>query len=218
VAFDYPVALDLAGRRCVVLGGGPVAAERIAGLLASDAHVAVVSEAPSEEILDHGDARRVELTVRTPSPDDLDGAFLAVHTREEGTPDDVAALWDRAEERGVLFAALDDVEHCHFGAMSTIRRGDLRITVSTAGRAPALSKRIRRDLERVYDEAYGRLVEALHEAREQALPRDVPFPEWAARWEAALDDLEGLLAEVRAGRHDGVVATVRRTVRPGEDV
>lgn len=217
MAFDYPVNLALTGRRCVVVGGGPIAAERVDGLLASGADVAVVSPSPASSLRRHADAGDVDLHEREVAVDDLDGAFLAIHTREDGSPEEVAAevdaLWERAVADGVLFAALDDVPHCMFGAASTIRRGDLRITVSTAGRAPALSKRIRRDLEEVYDDAYGELVDALHRAREAALPREVSFAEWAGRWEEALADLDALLDLVRDGRADAVTEQVARTVR-----
>lgn len=220
MAFDYPVNLDLTGRPCIVVGGGPVAAERVEGLLASGAAVTVVSPSPVSDLRERHVAGEVDLHERRVAVDDLDGAFLAIHTREDGEGGELAAevdaLWERAVADGVLFAALDDVPHCMFGAASTVRRGDLRITVSTAGKAPALSKRIRRDLEEVYDDAYGGLVDALHRAREAALPRQVPFAEWAGRWEEALADLDGLLALVRDGRAEVVTERVARTVR-GEE-
>ncbi|MBW3621406.1 MAG: siroheme synthase [Actinobacteria bacterium] len=218
MAFDYPVNLDLTGRRCVVVGGGPLGTERATGLVASAADVVVVARTPSDELRALADAGAIDLRERRAELDDLAGAFLAIHTREDGTPDEIAGevswLWAHAAEHGVLFAALDDVPHCMFGAASIVRRGDLRITVSTAGKAPALSKRLRRALEEEYDEAYGDLVAALETARAEALPRDIPFAEWAARWEAALEDLEGLVALVRAGDTDEVVRRVLAVVRP----
>jgi precorrin-2 dehydrogenase/sirohydrochlorin ferrochelatase len=217
VGFDYPVNLDLADRRCVVVGGGPLATERVTGLIASDAAVVVVTPSPSDELRAAAGAGEVVLHERAAQSTDLAGAFLAIHTREDSDADaleaEVAELWEVAKREGVLFAALDDVPHCMFGAASIVRRGDLRITVSTAGEAPALSKRIRKDLEVEYDDAYGGLVEALHLAREQALPREVPFAEWAGRWEQALADLDGLLELVRAGETDEVVRRVVATVR-----
>lgn len=206
MAFDYPVNLDLGGRRCVVFGGGPLAVDRVEGLTASAAEVLVVTPDPSEALI--GSAVAVER--RTAAPADLDGAFLAIATREDDAP--IGELWAAANERGVLFAALDDVAHCHFGAASIVRRGDLRITVSTAGRAPALSKRLRRELETTIDDAYADLVEVLHRARQRLLPREVPFPTWAAAWEEAVRDLDGLLELVRAGRTGEAEERVTRTV------
>lgn len=207
MAFDYPVNLNLAGRRCIVFGGGPLAAERVEGLLASGAQVEVVTAEPSEELVATG----APVLRRTGGAADLEDAFLAVATREDDAP--VAELWDAAEERGVLFAALDDVAHCHFGAASIVRRGDLRITISTAGKAPALSKRLRERLETDIDEAHGELVEVMHRARERLLPREVPFSTWADAWGGALEDLDGLLELLRDGKvaeaEDRLVASVR---------
>lgn len=207
MAFDYPVNLDLTGRRCLVFGGGPLAVDRVRGLLASAAAVEVVTPEPSEEL----EALGPTVTRRVGAPDDLDGAFLAVATREDDAP--IEALWEAANERGVLFAALDDVPHCHFGAASIVRRGDLRVTISTAGRAPALSKRLRQRLEEEIDEAHGELVDVLHRARERLLPREVPFETWAAAWGAALEDLDVLLELVRAGRADEAVERVMTSVQ-----
>lgn len=208
MAFDYPVNLDLAGRRCVVFGGGPLAEDRVEGLLTSTASVEIVTPAPSSELVALG----APITRRTGTASDLDGAFLAIVTREDDAP--VGALWEAANERGVLFSALDDVAHCHFGAASIVRRGDLRLTISTAGKAPALSKRLRQRLEGEFDGAYGELVEVLHRARERLLPREVPFEVWAAAWGDALVDLDDLLFLVRSGRgaeaEDRVIEAVRQ--------
>jgi precorrin-2 dehydrogenase / sirohydrochlorin ferrochelatase len=216
LSFDYPVNLDLAGRRAVVVGGGTIALERTEGLLASGALVTVVTSEPSPGLRGLVDAGAIVLHERPADEGDLDGAFLAIHTREDATDTsaEVTALWEHAAERGVLFAALDDIPHCMFGAASTIRRGDLRVTISTAGRAPALSKRLRRELETTIDDAHGELVDALHAARERVLPRDVDFATWAGRWEEALDDLDGLLELVRAGRGEEVADRVAAAVRP----
>ena len=207
MAFDYIVSLDLGGRRCVVLGDGPLAAERVEGLLRSGADVTVVTPEPGEGVVVDG----VTHVARLGEPADLDGAFLAIATREDGV--DVPALWAAAEERGVLFAALDDIPHCHFGAVSQINRGDLTVTLSTAGRAPALSKRLRQQLEELVTPAHGRLVDLLHAAREELLPRTVPFAEWSARWGAALADLDQLVAWTAAGEDDRVVRHVQERVR-----
>lgn len=207
MAFDYPVNLDLEGRRCLVFGSGPLAVDRVEGLLASAAEVEVVTPEPSDELVRLG----APVTRRTGTPDDLEGAFLAIATREDDAP--VGALWEAANERGVLFAALDDVPHCHFGAASIVRRGDLRLTISTAGKAPALSKRLRQRFESEIDAAHGELVEVLHRARERLLPREVPFGVWASAWGAVLEDLDGLLELVRAGRSEEAEERVVTGVR-----
>ncbi|MDX1657239.1 MAG: NAD(P)-dependent oxidoreductase [Nitriliruptorales bacterium] len=208
MAFEYPVNLDLAGRAVVVFGGGPLARERIARLLEVGAEVTVVT--PD----DPGVGNRVDHHARLGTPADLDGVFLAIATGEDDAPID--ELFAAAERAGVVFASVDDVEHSHFGAASTIRRGDLQLTISTAGKAPALSKRLRIELEDRFDDAYGELVEVLHGARQRLLPRTVPFADWAAAWGAALADLDGLLELIRDGQagvaEERVVSIVRESL------
>ncbi len=211
MAFDYPVNLDLAGRRAVVFGGGGLAVSRVEGLLESGAEVLVVTPSPSEAMRATG----VTIEERAGAPDDLDGAFIAIATGEDAT--ELTPLWEEANRRGVLFASLDDIPRSHFGAASIVKRGDLRITISTAGKAPALSKRLRKRLEGEFDDAYGELVEALHRARQRLLPRTVPFDAWAGGWRDAVADLDRLLDLVRDGRSDEaeqlVVDTVEQRIR-----
>ena len=200
MAFDYPVNLDLGGRRCVLAGSGPLAQERLEGLLASRAEVTLVTPAPSDELRAAAAAHDVALHERELVEADLDDAFLAILTREDDH--DVAALYAAAEARGVLFAALDDVPHCMFGAMSQLRRGDLRVTISSAGRAPALAKRLRQRLEDELEEELAELVEVVDEAKRRHGPRSVPFDVWAGRWACAMQDLDGLLGLLADGRRE----------------
>jgi siroheme synthase-like protein len=113
----------------------------------------------------------------------------------------------------VLTTVRDENEHCHYAQPALVKRGDLRIAVATAGRAPALAKRLRAWLEDRLGPELGDLVEVLHEAREMALPRQASFEEWAARWERALEDVDGLAALVRSGRRDEARARVYEAIR-----
>ncbi len=88
---------------------------------------------------------------------------------------------------------------------SVLRRGELTVAVSTGGRAPALAKRLRHRLEEEIPPEYAALVDLLADARTEALanrPRD--FATWARRWQAALADLDHLLALMADGRRDEV--------------
>ena len=182
-AFAFPVSLDVTGRRCVVAGGGPLAAEKADALRDAGANV-------------------VELPSGGFAADELDGAFLLIISGEDDT--DSAAAFAEAERRGVLVNALDDIPHCHFAFPSLIRRGELKLAISSSGRAPALSRRLRIDLEEHLPEALGTLVEVCAEARRDALPRRVSFEVWAGAWREALADLDDLLARCERGQADEV--------------
>ena len=198
--FAYPVSLDVEGRVCRVVGGGALAEEKARGLIEAGARVEVV--APTFiPALDQLEARgELKLVRHEPTTEDLEGAFLVFAA--PGDPDLNARLFEAAERRGVLFNAVDDIDHCHFAAPSLVRRGDVAVAISTGGRAPALSKRLRLRLERQLEPELGQLAALLGEAREEALwvRRTVDFQTWAARWQKVLD--RDLISLIRHGRVD----------------
>ncbi len=179
MTFSFPISLDVSGRRCVVIGGGPQAAERAAALVEAGADVLEVT----------ANGYRGEL---------LDGALVAIVTGEDET--DPATVFTDGEARGVLVNTMDDVAHCHFAFPAIVQRGDLRIAISTAGKAPALARQLRIQLEEELPPALATLVDVLSEAREAALPRSIAFADWTARWRRVLADLDILLAQCEDGR------------------
>jgi precorrin-2 dehydrogenase / sirohydrochlorin ferrochelatase len=189
--FAFPVSLDVDGRRCVVAGAGPMAREKADALRAAGAEVVEVAAGGFDASL-------------------LDGAFLLIVSGEDDT--DSAAAFAAAEARGVLVNVLDDIPHCHFAFPSIVERGSLKLAISTAGKAPALSRRIRLALEDDLPESLGPLVDAYAAAREALLPRTVGFDVWAGAWRDALEDLDGLLERCAAGEQDQVSETIRATV------
>lgn len=206
MSFALTVNLDVTGRRAVVIGGGYEAVDRARALTAAGAVVRVITPDPDPALTTLAAEGAVTLSHRCYRRGDLAGAFVAYVTREDATP--VDETWAEANERGVLLSTLDDVPHCHFSTPSMVRRGDLGVAIATRGRAPALAKRLRRDLEATYGPELGELVEVLDEAKQACLPRQVPFAEWSARWAIALADLHGLLTDVA----DGPATAVRDRV------
>jgi uroporphyrin-III C-methyltransferase/precorrin-2 dehydrogenase/sirohydrochlorin ferrochelatase len=204
-AFKYPVTLSLEGRSCVVIGGGHETEQKVRGLLEGEAEVRVFEERPSGGLEQLREAGEIELVERPYAYGDLAGAFLAISASGDARTNELA--FREANERGVLFNAVDATEHCHFAAPAVVRRGDFSLTISTAGKAPALAKRVRIDLSEQFGDEYGELVTALGEARAASLPRTVDFETWAGRWKRALD--EDLVRLAKRGRIDEVKELVQ---------
>jgi precorrin-2 dehydrogenase / sirohydrochlorin ferrochelatase len=201
--FRFPVALELSGRRGLVVGGGAEAERKARALLEAEASVTVVAAEVTPGLSDL--ARRGDLThIRRPyRAGDLEGAFLAIAATDDRAV--VAAVFAEAEERRVLCNAVDDIAHCHFAVPSVVRRGELLLAISTGGRAPALAKRLRRRLTAELGWEYAALVDVLGEVRAATLPhRPANFATWARRWANALDEEDELLALVGAGQVDEV--------------
>lgn len=200
-AFGYPVCLELAGRRCVVVGGGVVAEHKVRGLLAGAAgEIVVVAAAVTPGLEELAASGAVSILRRAYAKGDLAGAFLAVAATDD--PGTNATVYEEGERGGVLVNSVDDVEHCHFAVPSIVRQGALSVAISTGGKAPALSKKLCRELTTRFTPEYGDLVELVGEVRAAARAERarIDFATWAARWEDALDD--EVVALVRGGRTD----------------
>jgi siroheme synthase-like protein len=184
VAF-YPVFLDLAGRRCVVLGGGELAGEKVGGLLTAGAEVTVIAEEVTSGISELAAAGRISHRCRGYASGDLEGARLAIVCAQP--PAVASAVWEEGRRLGVLVNTVDDVAHCEFIAPSVVRRGDLQIAISTGGRAPALAVRLRQKLERELGEEHARFLEMAGAVRGALAERRPDFAERRELWYRLVD-------------------------------
>jgi precorrin-2 dehydrogenase/sirohydrochlorin ferrochelatase len=161
----YPINLNIAGRKCLVVGGGPVAARKVLSLLECGARVRVVSPVVNKLIADAAAEGRIEWLQRRYSGSDLEGMFLVfAATSNSDTQDRIGADSRRA---GVLLNCVDDPEKCDFQVPAKIRRGKLLIAISTGGGSPALAARIKGHLQKEYGPEYGLLVDLMAAVREQ---------------------------------------------------
>lgn len=164
----FPVFLKLAGRRVLLVGGGPVAAAKLRGLLAAGAHVTVVAPRIRPEV----EAAEVTLLPRAFQPSDVDGAWLVVAAATPAVNREVAAA---AEERHVFVNAVDDPGAASAYTGGVFRRDGVTIAVSTEGRAPALAGLLREALEAVIPEDLATWVEEARRLRERQKAEGVPL-------------------------------------------
>lgn len=183
----YPVTLVLEGRRCLVVGGGEVAARKVEGLAACGARVHVVAPSVSDSVRAVAGVTWEERSYR---PDDFDEAWLAVAATDD--PEVNRAVFEEGEARRVWVNGADDPQNCSFMLPSVVRRGPLTVTVSTSGRSPAFSAWFRRQLEQQIGPEYEVLVDLLASERE-SLKADGRSTE-GLDWQKALDsDMLGLI-------------------------
>ncbi|HEX6506406.1 MAG TPA: bifunctional precorrin-2 dehydrogenase/sirohydrochlorin ferrochelatase [Chloroflexota bacterium] len=179
----YPIALDLQGRRCLVVGGGDLATEKVEGLLVAGATIAVVSPEVTATIAYLAEAGEITLYRRVYDAGDLDGVYLAYGATEDRAEN--ARVAADARQAGVLVNAVDDIPNCDFFAVSIVRRGDLQIAISTNGRSPAFARWMREYLDAWLPKQLGGLLDALAEVRGEIKARG-PVPPYK-RWKAAID-------------------------------
>lgn len=189
--FAFPLALEITGRRCVVIGGGATAAAKVAALLEAGAAVTVIAAEPDAGLVELSRRGEIELVVRGYRRGDLAGALLVFATGGDHALN--AAVFAEAEAEGVLCNAHQDSAHCHFASPTVTRRGDLVVAVSTGGRAPTLAGYVRDALAADLPDEFGALIDLVAEVRAEGIaPADTA--ERGRLWRAALDcDVLGLL-------------------------
>lgn len=128
-----PLHLALRGRRVVVVGGGPVAARKVASCLDAGADVLVVAPYACEEIVDDVTADRVTWRCGEYSAADLDGAWLVFAVTGESSVD--VAIAADAEARRMFCVRADDAALGSARSAAVIRRDDMLVSVGSAGSA-----------------------------------------------------------------------------------
>lgn len=160
----YIACIKLTGRRCVVVGGGPVGLEKVEGLLACDARVTLIAPEAVRALRDFAGEESITWLRRDyEGPQDLEGAFVAIAATDD--TDINVRVYEDAEARAMLVNVVDVPPLCNFILPAILRTGPLAIAISTAGASPALAKRIRTEISERFGDAYARLAEILNDYR-----------------------------------------------------
>src|SRR5580704_15502339 len=159
----FPLFLKLAGRRCLIVGAGKIAEEKIEGLLDTGAEIRVVAPEATPRVRALAAEKRIRWQRRRFKTQDLQGAFLVVATTS--SPALHEKIYREARRRGVLCNVVDDPSHCDFYYGAVVRRGDLQIAISTGGHSPALAQRLRKKIEREIGAEYEQWLAQLGVAR-----------------------------------------------------
>ncbi len=160
----YPIYLNVKGKKCVIIGGGKVAYRKACSLREAGADTVVVSPEFCSEIADDGG---FDLVKESYDERFLDGALLAIASTDNESINQKVAL--DAGKRDIIVNVVDYPELCSFIVPSTISRGDLCLSISTGGASPAVSKRIREELEGMFGVEYEGYLILLNKMRDVAM-------------------------------------------------
>ncbi|WP_116951438.1 uroporphyrinogen-III C-methyltransferase [Jiangella endophytica] len=136
----YPLQLDVAGKRVVVVGGGPVADRRVQPLVAAGAEVHLVAPFLCEPLAELVAAGRLTWSPRDYTGGDLDGAWLVHTATGEPAVDDAVATAADAQRTWCVRA--DDAARSAAWTPAVARVGDVLVAV-TAGGDPRRAVRLR---------------------------------------------------------------------------
>jgi precorrin-2 dehydrogenase/sirohydrochlorin ferrochelatase len=167
----FPAFLKLTGRRCLVIGAGPVAQKKIEGLVRAGAMVLVVAPQATDSVRAWARAKKIRWEPRRFRAADFGGVFLVVASTS--SPALHEKIYRQARRRGVLCNVVDDPAHCDFYYGAVVRRGDLQIAISTGGHSPALAQRLRKKIEREIGAEYEHWLEQLGVARKRLFAKSL---------------------------------------------
>ncbi len=160
----YPAFLNLRGKKAVVVGGGRVAERKILALLRAGADVTVVSPDITNKLEKEKTNRNLRHIGRRYRKGDLDNAFLAI-----AATDSVITNERVSRDAPCLVNVVDTPKLCNFFVPSTVNRGHLTIAISTGGVSPALSKSIRKEIEKEFGSEITRYLTVVRKIRAEAI-------------------------------------------------
>ena len=205
---DYPINLRIAGKKCIVVGGGAVACRKVKSLLAAGADVTVFSPALTPELAEMVKKKQFNYVARPYQKGDLSGFFLVICATDDPSVNEAVA--EEAEEAGILANVVDVPELGNFSVPAQVKRGDLLLTVSTGGKSPAMAKKLRQELAKQYGEEYGEYLDMLDKIRRELKQRLATSKQRELFWRETID--ENVLALLRQGRIEEAEAVICHAV------
>ena len=213
----YIVCMLLTGRPCLVVGGGPVALDKVEGLLHCDADVTVVAPEGVAEIRLLSDQGRITWLERMYESADVDDRRLVVAATSD--PELDRRVHSDAEERGVFVNVADVPELCTFILPAIVRTDPIAIAISTAGASPALAQRMKREVADHFGAEYARLAVLLDEVRDWAKETLPTYGDRKEFFDGIVNGTPDPIELLRAGDEDAVHSIIsgaqKRAARAG---
>jgi len=193
----YPVFLDLKGKKCVVVGGGSVAERKVGTLLEYQASVTVISPKLNQGLEQLAERNAIQPIRRQYRSSDLKDAFLIIAATDSAAVN--AAVAGQGTQQRALVNVVDAPKDSSFIVPSVVRRGDITIAIGTAGKSPALARKIRTNLEAVIPQEYASVAAIVSEVRQELARRRISVD--GDTWQRCLD-IDLLLEMVKKGQLD----------------
>jgi len=192
----YPVYLNLTGKRCVVIGGGPIAEDKVAKLQDAHAEIILISPTITPTLQAWAYAGNFEWHQREYQPDDLDGAFLGIASTNNREVNQ--EIFQEAERLAILINVVDDPDQCTFIAPAIVQRGQVTLAISTGGASPALARKLRESLTKDPALEWADLAGVLAAARKEVKERGLTID--SQRWQCCITN--DLLELTQSGQEE----------------
>jgi len=161
----FPVNLNIYKKVCTVIGGGKVAERKIFHILPYEPIIKVISLEFTPKILEL--SNYIKIIKSSYDKKYLVGSFLVFICTDNKELN--LKIYNHAKELNVLVNIVTHPDLCDFSIPSVVKRGDLQIAISTNGKSPALTKIIRKEIQKQYGEEYEQMLIIMEKIRKKQL-------------------------------------------------
>jgi len=210
-----PIALNLKDAPCLVVGGGEIGARKVRSLLECGAHVKVVSPQLCDALeamradIEYSIEHSFEYSKRVFECRDCEKMRLVFAcTNSRAVNEEIARA---AHFFNALCNVADESSESDFTNMAVVRRGEITVAISTSGGSPALSKRLKTEIENAVGDEYAQLLQLMSEARATMNRSETKQSARAAMWNRVLES--EVLELLRRGENEAAQNRVREILR-----
>lgn len=161
----YSALLNLDGKKVTVVGGGQIAFRKVSSFVEEGCEVYVIAPHFIEDFKTLG--HTINKVYKYYEEGDCAGSFIVVASTDDYEVNQ--QIGEFCKRGSILCNVVDNKPLSSFIVPSTLKRGDLTISISTGGASPSLAAKIRRELEEKYDDTYGAYIARLGRIRDKVL-------------------------------------------------
>ena len=166
----YPILINLQRFNCLVVGGGKVASRKVVSLLNFNANITVISPRISKPILELARQGKIKIIKKYYSRNIIDN-FGVVFCATDNPEINRLVRKDCTDKR-ILLNVADEPDLCDFIMPANVIRGDLTISISSQGKAPFYTRKMKNKIEKLIDPVHEEILRLAGEFRKKVLDND----------------------------------------------
>lgn len=158
----FPFFIDIKNKKCIIVGGGNVAARKIEKLLPFEPDITVIAPKISDEIISF---KGIKFINRKFIDEDINNAFFVISASDDKQLN--AHIFKLCSEKNIPVNTVDGRDKCGFIFPAVVHKNDITVGISTSGKSPVFASYLRMKTENMIDDKCLETVEILGKFREK---------------------------------------------------
>lgn len=175
----YPILINLQKFRCMVVGGGKVAHRKVISLLHFGADITVLSPKIIKPIQELANNNSIRIIKKAYSEEYIDGYGIVFSATDN--PEINQTVRKDCTDKRILLNVVDDPILCDFILPANVIRGDLTLSISSQGKAPFFSKKMKEKVEGLIPPVYEDIIHLAGQLRDKITHNQNIDPKLKAR-------------------------------------